>query len=250
MKWLAAFCALLGIVLACGELPTTRTAQAQLESCTCETPYFYFDALESTEPEVGWLVAGGTSHDVFNQTFFIGHNPKRQGADAEKPQLGLVGELRWKGSSTAGPVAEWYGVWTHDDGTQFRPIGFVGDYDTKTVLNSLSGETYFLDEGSPPTFLARVARSGAIISAGGSSRGFFAQGTDRGVLYAERQGYGFQPVVTTQNGSELRLAGWGSWTKTVCSGPWQFDSTLSIGTLNVGSKLAELEQRIAALESP
>lgn len=191
---------------------------------------FTIPRMQASEPNVGWIVQGGDFFGTYNQTFFLGHNPTRTGADANKPQLGIACELKFEATAGANPKAEWYGVWVHEDGTQLRPIGFTADYVTKLVNNFFIGEHTFLDDASTPTQLARITRSGQIVSDGGANKSFYAAGINREILAADKDlsGSPFNvSVIASVNNTELRLGGTGgSWTKVTCNNPWHFSGAV------------------------
>lgn len=169
---------------------------------------------EATQPTCGWLVQGGSFFGVWNQTFFVGHNPTAAGIDAGKKQLGLAGELDFKATALANPKAEIYFVWQNAAGTrQIRPVGSTIDNILELSLNALLGDTYFLDEAAAPTQLAHITRTGAIFSDGGSSAGFFAAGNNRLILAADNTVGINQQLIQTVNNTELRIPHASSWTR-------------------------------------
>ena len=217
------------------------TANPQLRLQADDTPsWIQLARTAATEPSVGWFVTGGDFFGTWNQTLFIGHNPTVAGPDANKPQLGLAAELRFKASAPANPKAEIYFVWQHDDGTQIRPVGSTIEYASKLVLNNLSGETYFLDEAAVPTQLARVTRTGAIVSDGGASKGFYAAGNNRLFLAADNTVAINQQVLETLNNTELRIGSASSWTRCTvtpeldAAGAFRLSGDISPASLGAG----------------
>lgn len=233
-----------------GNLADTTQALATEEACTCTDTSFLLPPTAANEPPMGLFANSFEFNGVHNQTLVWGQNPINGGADANKPMLGLATELSY--SPTQGnSFAEEYFVWEHPDGTQFRPLGFAGHYETKSITIGLyGGETVFLSDGYPPEEIARVRDNGQVMSVGGPYAGFYAAGANRLVIAADRADFINAPVIGTENGNELRLGGWGTWAKVTCGSPAAFTYDVVVQGVAVNAKLAELEARIAALESP